>query len=57
MPLIPSLRNQRREDLCEFEASLGLHSKLQNSQDYTKRLWQKREEEGGRGRKGRRDRF
>ena len=61
VPLIPALRNQRQEDLCEFGASLGLHSKLQNRQDYTEALSKERdgggEEEGGRDRKGRRDRF
>jgi hypothetical protein len=36
MPLIPALRRQGQEDLCEFEASL-VYSEIQDSQGYTER--------------------
>ena len=40
-PLIPALRRQRQEDLSEFEAITGLHSKFQNSQDFIERAYLK----------------
>lgn len=40
MPLILAFSRlrQKQEDLCEFQASMGLSVKFQDSQDYTEKL-------------------
>jgi len=34
LPLTPALETERQKELGEFQGQTGLHSKLQDSQDY-----------------------